>query len=251
MRCRILLLLLLCGAGSGCATGRTQQVCAQCPQGPTRGVVYAINGAGSFLASTTTMRKVIQDDQLPLCVETFAWTHGYGRFLADQMDYGHARAEGEELARQIVAYKQRCPCGEVFLISHSAGSAVALAAAESLPPGSIDRMVLLSPAVSADYDLRPALACCRQGIDVFYSARDRFYLGFGAAIVGTTDREWTAPAGRVGFRPVIGSAQDECLYRKLYAHPWEPDMACTGNSGGHMGSYQPEFLHTYVMPLLR
>ncbi|MBY0525991.1 MAG: lysophospholipase [Gemmataceae bacterium] len=249
MRSPLLLTLVLCSTVCGCASTRVQQVTVQSPPGPSRGTIYAVNGAGSFQGSSAALCKVVGEERLPYTVEVVPWSHGAGRFLADQMDYDHARAEGRQLAEKIAAYKQRNPCGQVFIVAHSAGSAVALSAAESLPPGSIDRIVLLAAAVSADYDLRPALRCCRCGIDNFYSDRDRYYLGIGAGIVGTTDREWTAPAGRVGFRPVIATADDECLYRKLHQHPWDSSQSWTGHTGGHTGSYRPEFMRAYVLPL--
>ena len=86
-------------------------------------------------------------------------------------------------------------------VAHSAGSLVALTAVEAAPPGSVDRLILLAPAVSSEYDLRPALGNVRQGIDVLRSYRDQWYLGVGAYLVGTTDRRWEAAAGRVGFEP--------------------------------------------------
>jgi pimeloyl-ACP methyl ester carboxylesterase len=186
---------------------------------------------------------------LPYSVETVDWSHGYGRMFADQVDAGHARDQGRLLAERIVAYRRCNPCGRVFLVAHSAGSLVALTAAESLPAGSIDRIVLLAPAVSSEYDIRPALCSSRQGIDVFRSYRDQVYLGLGIYIVGTTDRRWSAPAGRVGFEPILCSPCDSALYAKVRDHPWDPAQAWTGNDGGHDGSFQPGYLRAYVLPL--
>jgi hypothetical protein len=121
----------------------------------------------------------------------------------------------------------------------------------ALPPDSVERMVLLAPAVSATYDLRPALASCRRGVDVFYSGRDWAALGIGTALVGTADRRWSAAAGRVGFRPVADCPGDQALFARLRQHPWHPCVTWAGNAGGHYGGYQPAFLRAYVLPLLR
>src|SRR5262249_22767887 len=160
-------------------------------------------------------RQAIAAQGLPLCVEMVPWSHGYGRGLADQMDYDHARTEGACLAGQILARRQNCPGGPIYLVAHSAGSAVVLAAAEALPPNSVDGIVLLAPSVSADYDVRPALRCARHGVDVFCSERDVLFLGLGVSLVGTADRHWSAAAGRVGFRPVVTTPEDAVLYTKL------------------------------------
>jgi hypothetical protein len=115
----------------------------------------------------------------------------------------------------------------------------------------VERIVLLSPAVSSGYDLRPALCTARLGIDVFCSERDWAVLGLGVGIVGTTDRQWTAAAGRFGFKPIVQSPEDGALYAKLHEHPWDACVAWTGNAGGHFDTYlQPRYLHAYVLPLL-
>ena len=125
-----------------------------------------------------------------------------------------------------------------------------LAAAEGLPPGSVERIILLAPAVSTDYNLRPALRTACKGIDVFYSERDTLALGLGVGIVGTTDRRWSPAAGRVGFQPCPQTTEDAILFGKLRQHPWDPTVIWTGNNGGHYATYQPCYLRYYVLPLL-
>jgi pimeloyl-ACP methyl ester carboxylesterase len=235
---------------SGCATVRHEAYTpVVCPC--DRGLVFVADGAGGFECTSAIMEDVVAEDHLPLGVEMVDWSHGFGRFFADQMDYDHARAEGRCLAERIRARRLACPTGPIYLIGHSAGSGVVLAAAECLPPDSIDDIVLLAPSVSADYDLRPALRASRRGIDVFYSGRDWAYLGAGVSIVGTADREWSAAAGRVGFRPVGRCPEDTALYcARLRQHAWDRSVRWTGNHGGHHDCYQPCFLRAYVMPLL-
>src|SRR5947207_6777804 len=160
------------------------------------------------------MRKAIADHGMPLQVETVAWSHGYLRVIADQVDYARLRQGGHSLACAVCARRQNCPTGGIYLVGHSAGSGVVLAAVEELPPNSVDGIVLLAPSVSADYDLRPALRVSRQGIDVFYSSRDVFQLGMAVSILGTADRRWTAAAGRVGFRPWMCHPSDAALFAK-------------------------------------
>jgi pimeloyl-ACP methyl ester carboxylesterase len=245
-------LVLLAGL-SGCATVRQESRAAPpCCGCDGRTVVFCADGAGNTQGLSTALREAFAAQHLPVCVETVEWSYGPYRFLADQIDYRHARNAGCELAARITALRQTAPETRIYLVGHSAGSAVILAAAEALPPGSIEEIVLLAPAVSAQYDLRPALRAAHQGIDVFCSERDRAILGIGVAVVGTTDRRWTAAAGRVGFQPPQGaSAEEVALYAKLREHPWVPCLAWTGNYGGHFDTYQqPMYLRAYVLPLL-
>ena len=57
-------------------------------------MVFAVDGAGGFQATSQALRQAVADRGMPLYVKPVAWSHGYGRFLADQMDLGHARAAG-------------------------------------------------------------------------------------------------------------------------------------------------------------
>jgi pimeloyl-ACP methyl ester carboxylesterase len=212
--------------------------------------VFAADGAGGFEATSGALRQAIAEEHLPLRVETVEWSHGFGRFLSDQVGHRHSREAGERLACQIRANRQACPGQAIYLVGHSAGAAVVLAAAEALPPDSVDGIVLLAPSISADYDLRPALRTTRNGIDVYYSRRDWFYLGLGIALVGTADGHWRAAAGRTGFRPLVEAPEDTALYAKLRQHPWDRCLDWTGNYGGHYGAYQLNYLRAYVLPCL-
>jgi hypothetical protein len=246
----VLALLSLVGL-SGCALARHEVHALPAPAGVERGVVFAIDGAGGFLGASAALRQAMEEARLPLRMEPVIWSHGPGRVYADETDYAHARAEGLQLAGQVAAYRRACPGGAVYLVSHSAGSAVALTAVEALPPGSVDRVVLLAPSLSAGYDLRPALRRVRCSIEVFSSSRDWFYLGLATGLFGTADRRHGPAAGRVGFRPTVADAPDAALYAKLRQHPWDPSLAWTGHHGGHYGAYQPGYLRAYVLPLLQ
>ncbi len=246
-----LLVAAVLTAVSGCATIHHEAYRpAACPC--SQAVVVVADGAGGFECTSAALREVITEDHLPIAVETLDWTHGCGRFLADQIDYDHARTEGARLAEFVRARRQSCPDSPIYLVSHSAGSAVVLAAAECLPPDSVNGIIFLAPSVSADHDLRPALRCSRGGVDVFYSARDWGYLGAGVGLVGTADRHWSAAAGRVGFRPAATTPEDAALYAtRLRQHAWDRSVRWTGNRGGHYDCHEPCFLRAYVLPLLR
>ena len=121
-------------------------------------------------------------------------------------------------------------------MGHSTGCAVLLAAAERLPPGSIEKITLLAPSVPDQYDLRPALITSRKGIDSFYSPQDQLVLGLGMMIIGTTDPNSRTAAGLSGFRQIYSGPNDAALYQKLTQHPWDSSMESSGNDGSHCGS---------------
>ncbi len=219
------------------------------PATPPAGIIFVANGAGGSYALSDSMSRAVAKARLPLQVETVAWSRGRGRVVADQTDADNHVAFGRVLAEQIAIQRRDFPGRRVYVVGHSAGCAVALAAAEQLPPDNIDRIVLLAPSVCNTYDLRPALRAAR-GVDSFHSEQDRWILGIGVRIVGATESDCRVAAGRVGFTPAISTAADAALYTRLHQHAWNDAMADAGNDGSHFGTHQAAFLRVYVLPLL-
>ncbi|MBX7103638.1 MAG: alpha/beta hydrolase [Gemmataceae bacterium] len=211
-----------------------------------RPVVFVADGAGDFRACSGSFRQTASADGLSLEVVTFVWSHGYLRNMADQTDVPHIRDRAANLADLILAHREKHPDAPITLVAHSAGSAVVLGAAERLPANSIERIVLLSPSLSENYDVRPALAACRDGIDCFVSEKDWLWLGVLVRILGTPDDPFASrAAGRYGFV----TARDEAA-SKVRMHRWSPDEEKIGNDGGHFGCYSPDFLRRKIFPML-
>ena len=246
----LLLVLPVLSLLSGCALSRHEVVTATRPEHPC-GVVYVADGAGDFRMLSHSLRKAIATENLPLVVKTFVWSHGYYRVVEDQICTSHAVEKGRRLAEIIVAEKEACPELPIYLAGHCAGTTVLLAAAEALPPDTVERMIFLAPSVPSEYDLRPALRATRNGIDVFWSRGDYWYLGIGISVVNAIRGRCYLPAGRVGFQPMLETPEDAACYAKLRQYPWEPSVACTGNFGGHYGAYQQGYLRTFIIPLLK
>lgn len=217
---------------------------------PATAVVLVANGSGDFWTVTRSLSKAAEEACAPVYIETLDWSHGLGRYVTDHVDRCNQLAQARRLACRALEYRRARPDLPVYLVGHSAGCAVVLAAAEQLPPDTLERIVLLAPSVCSEYDLRPALRSARCGIDSFNSSRDVFILGLGMRLVGTADRRWAPAAGRVGFRPVICDEVDVSLYGRLHQHSWDSCVEWTGNRGMHYGSNRPEFARAYVVPLL-
>lgn len=235
---------------SGCLTSRQPVPPCGCIA-PNADIVFVADGSGDYRTTSRVLCEAVNACATPLQVETFVWSHGYGRMFVDHVDHCNHLEEGRRLAASLAAVQQSCPQRAVYLVGHSSGAAVVLAAAEAAPPGSIERIVLLAPAVAHKYDLRPALRSVRQSIDAFISRRDIGALAIATGIAGTADRRLSAASGRVGFTPILTCPGDELLYAKLRIHPWDPSVAWTGNRGSHYGTLEPAFIRAYVLPLLQ
>jgi pimeloyl-ACP methyl ester carboxylesterase len=244
----LLSLLLLAGCRTA-ADRRDIHYSAALPVAPT-GVVFVANGSGNVHTVSDNLGQIVAHTGTPLQIQSFEWSHGDRRYIYDHVDHDNHLCQGERLAADVCAYGRACPGRRIYLVGYSSGAAVTLAAAERLPPASVDRIVLLAPAVCVCHDLRPSLRTARCGIDVFYSPRDRFVLGVGMRTLGTADRCCRVAAGQYGFTPVVSCPEDAALYGKLRQHPWDPVVEWTGNTGGHYGSDQAGFLRAYVLPLL-
>lgn len=236
---------------SGCAASRQARYAPlPAPTAPATGVVFVANGAGDSRTASQRLAALVAETRAPLHIETFAWSHGYRRTFADQMDGDNHALAGRRLAEPVSAYRRAFPDRRICLVGQSAGGAVVLSAAECLPPNTVDRVVLLSPSVSEHYNLRPVLLASREGIDHFHSKRDRWILGLGMRIVGTTDGDRQPAAGKNGFRPMLRHPEDAILYTRLRQHPWHAGLRVTGHYGNHFGNLEPEFLRMHVLPML-
>jgi pimeloyl-ACP methyl ester carboxylesterase len=216
-----------------------------------RPAVFVVDGAGDYRACSRVIRQTAANDGLSLEVLTFVWSHGYLRNIVDQTDFEYTRERGTQLAQAVQEHKSRHPNAPITLVGHSAGTAVVLAAAETLPPGTVDHIVLLAPSLSQEYDLRPALRSANEGIDAFISENDWIWLGLLVRVLGTTDNP-LAPraAGQFGFAEPPRDSADALLYAKLHVHRWTPEDTSIGHNGGHFGAYQPAYLRARVFPVI-
>jgi pimeloyl-ACP methyl ester carboxylesterase len=243
------LLITVALTGVGCVAGPQRLpappvVTAQ----PVQGVVFVADGSGGLHRVADSLAVVLRESRAPLHVERVDWSHGQGTVMRDLYDDDNQRAHAKVLAGQVLAYRAAHPEQRICLVGYSSGAGVVLAAAEGLPPDTVDRMVLLSPAVASRRDLRVPLRACREGIDNFYSDRDGICLLLTA--VGTADGFANQIAGRTGFVPVGDTSQDRTPYQRLRQHAWAGAPAWGGHNGGHYDSGRPEFLALQVTPLL-
>jgi hypothetical protein len=219
-------------------------------QGDARGLVLAVGGVGGLDFCGIALRYVLAATRLPHAIQLVRWGHGFGRWHADLTDAANHEAAALLIAATVRGYKSGPKDGHVFVVAKSGGAGVAVKALELLDEQSVERAVLLAPALSPGYDLTRALRAVRSEIVVFWSPLDLLVLGAGTRWLGTIDRLKTVSAGLVGFQVPPEEARSR-EYGKLRQVRWHPGMAATGYFGGHWGPDSPWFLKKYVVPLLR
>jgi pimeloyl-ACP methyl ester carboxylesterase len=219
---------------------------------PKPGVVFVVGGIGGLDPLNLWVPLTLPRAGVPHELRNFQWTHGKCRLLRDLQDIRHLTVKGSELADEVRALKEADPGRPVYFLAHSAGTAVCLAAAEQLPPGTLERIVLLSAAVSPDYDLRPALRATRGEVVAFCSSWDLFFLAWGTSQFGTADRYYGPSAGLKGFRPPADLDEEgRGLYGKFVQIQWRPGQMLQFCGGLHHSPCMPIYLSNSVAPWLK
>jgi Serine aminopeptidase, S33 len=221
------------------------------PQRP-KGLVVVIGGVGGLDLCGFSMRRLARAGRLPCAVEAIVWGHGLGLWHADLTDVVNHDRQAGRVAEKVGGLRRDRPGEPVFLVGKSGGAGVAVRALERLDAESVERAVLIAPALSPRYDLTAALRAVRREIVVFWSPLDLVILGAGTWLFGTIDRVRSVGAGLVGFAlPGRDEPDAERVrqYAKLRQVRWRPSMVGLGHLGGHFGADQPWFLRKWVVPL--
>lgn len=165
-------------------------------------------------------------------LEIIAWgSHPFGQ-LYNLCAIRANRVRAGRIAARIADYQSAHPGAPVTLVGYSGGGGLAVLTAEALPDGvKLDRLILISAAVSPDYDLSGVLARA-DGVLNYYSPRDWLILGLGTRVFGTIDRRRTPSAGRIGFRDASGGLLETPGLTQI---AWRPEWQDLGHVGGHVG----------------
>ncbi len=236
----------LCVLLLGCASFPDHTAAERLDSGYTL-VLPGIDGRSSAIQG---FAQGLVDSGLPSAVEIYDWTSGNPLMMGVHL---HARDDNmrraEKIADKIVAYQNSYPRRPVHLIGHSGGCALALWTLEKLPAERrVTDAVLLSAAVSADYDTSSALNHTERGIYNFTAPAD-IMLVAGTTLGGTMDGVWAPGAGAFGFAEPPDH-RDSPGVPRIQEIAYEPRMALSGHLGGHWGPSSRAFARDYVAPIL-
>jgi pimeloyl-ACP methyl ester carboxylesterase len=219
---------------------------------PPASTVVVVGGVGGLENLKLSVISALHLAGVAADVQGFEWTHGKGHIFKDLQDTRNHTRKSAELAEEILRLQSAEPDRPIYLIGRSAGAVLVLTAAEELPPGTLQRIILLSPAVSPAFDLTAGLRACKGQVVNFYSDMDWFVLGWGTNHFGTADRLYGPSAGKTGF--ILPNAHDQDTeehYNRLVQVRWTPAMILQGHTGGHLGTALPSFLAHEVVPWLK
>jgi pimeloyl-ACP methyl ester carboxylesterase len=205
-------------------------------------LVFVANGAGGSTAVSDNLIELNGEKHLGLRIQMVPWCRQNSVFK-NLTDHEAQLTAAARIACSVTAIRRDAPNAHIFFVGQSAGARVVLAAAEMLPPQSIDRLIVLSPAVSCTYDLTIALKTAHYGIDNFWSSEDSL---LDSQHYRNADGQPGHAAGRVGFRPASSETKDLEAHRRLRQYRWNENLA--GN-GGHLAWTLPHNMKKVLVPL--
>jgi pimeloyl-ACP methyl ester carboxylesterase len=157
--------------------------------------------------------------------------------------------QAKHVADMIVNFVQAHPTAHIHLISHSGGTGIAVWALEDLPANvKVYSLVMLSSALSPEYDLSKALSHVKHKAYAFNSLKDSAVLGLGTILYGTIDGPYARSGGYIGFTmPANGDAKE---YKKLVQYDYDPLWMKYDNGGDHIGPMHTQFAKNVLAPLI-
>jgi pimeloyl-ACP methyl ester carboxylesterase len=208
---------------------------------PAEGRVLILPGVGNtrfhlagFVAATQA--------QLPrFDVEVRTWGKP---FMTIHNLRAHERnvATAEGIAAEIADWRRAHPDAPFFLVGYSGGGGMATLVTSALPADvSIDRLVLVAPAISPDYPVASTVLPHVREFVVNYASERDLQVGWGTRTFGTIDRKNTVSAGAIGF-----AAEDE----RLLQYHWSAADVPFGHAGNHLAYLNARWQAAKLLPAL-
>ena len=151
-------------------------------------------------------------------------------------------ATAAAIAAEIADWRRTHPNELFYLVGYSGGGGMVTLVTAALPDDvTIDRLILVAPAISPDYPLaRDVLPHVREFVVNYSSERD-LQVGWGTDTFGTIDRKNTVSAGYVGF-----ATADE----RLLEYRWSMADVPFGHLGNHIAYLGGRWQGAKLMPAL-
>jgi pimeloyl-ACP methyl ester carboxylesterase len=235
--CCLALGAVLCTAG-----GSQLREAAIAPAAPTHGSLIVLPGIRNtrfHLAGFVQMARQL----LPgFDVEIRTWGPpllGIYNLRAHERNAATARA----MAAEIAAWRARHPSEPLYLIGYSGGGAIAAMTVAALPADvTVDRLVLVAPALAADYPAADLLFPHVAEFVVNYASEADLQVGLGTRLLGTIDGAYSTSIGYGGLRAVDG--------QPLAEWRWQPADRRAGHRGNHVAYLSRRWQRAFLLPAI-
>ncbi len=241
---RALVVVLFGAATSAAVTPAGRFDCGVAPvvaPSPVEGRLLILPGVGNTRFHLAGFVAAAQAQLPRFAVEVRTWGKP---FMTIHNLRAHERnvATAASIAAEIADWRRAYPDTPFYLVGYSGGGGMAALVTAALPADiSVDRLVLVAPAISPDYPLATAvLPHVREFVANYASQRD-LQVGWGTRTFGTIDRKNTASAGAVGF-----AAADE----RLLQYHWSAADVTFGHAGNHLAYLNARWQAAKLLPAL-
>jgi pimeloyl-ACP methyl ester carboxylesterase len=231
--------LLAAISSAGCATKVVSPA-----QPDTVIVVPGIGGDGDVYARIV---RSLHDHGSNDCLRVSDWGSSFPVFFISISSQTWHKNVERNLADQILLWRADHPNSRIALIAHSAGAGVVAGALAQLPSCvRVGPIILLAPALSPGFDLRPMLRHTTI-VHVFFSPDDLFWQGLGPTIFGNYDRVHSSGAGRIGFTLADLNVSEKA---RIIQYRYQSSWKALDNDGGHYGWMAEPFVAAVLKPLI-
>jgi pimeloyl-ACP methyl ester carboxylesterase len=152
------------------------------------------------------------------------------------------RSVAHQIATDIAMWRREHPDDNLYLMGYSGGGGVVSLVLEALPDDVwIDRLVLVAPAISHEFEIqRHADAHVREFVVNYASERDK-QVGLGTRYFGTIDRRYEYAAGYDGFPGVFAG---------LAQWHWRAADRAFGHRGNHIAYLGRRWQRSFLLPAI-
>ncbi len=151
-------------------------------------------------------------------------------------------ATARQMASEIVRWRRDHPDELLYLFGYSGGAGLAAMIVSELPENvTVDRLVLMAPAISPDYPIEEHVLPRVTEFAVSYASTFDVQVGWGTRTFGTIDRVDTEGAGRAGF---------DTAHPALLQWHWTVSDRAWGHRGNHRSYLGPRWQSVFLLPAL-
>src|SRR5690242_10422786 len=241
---RALALLLVCAAATAADGPAHRWDCGPAPvvtPSPLEGRLLILPGVGNTRFHLAGFVAAAQAQLPRFDVEVRTWGEP---FMTIHNLRAHERnaATAKSIAAEIAEWRRTHPDAPFYLVGYSGGGGMATLITAALPDDvSIDRLVLVAPAISPDYPLEAdVLPHVREYVVNYASERD-LQVGWGTRTFGTIDRKNTDSAGAIGFAKAN---------ERLLEYRWSAADEPFGHAGNHLAYLSGRWQAAKLLPAL-
>lgn len=241
---RALALLLVCAAATAADGPAHRWDCGPAPvamPSPLEGRLLILPGVGNTRFHLAGFVAAAEAELPRFDVEVRTWGVPF-MTIYNLRNYEHNEATAAAIAAEIADWRRAHPDEPFYLVGYSGGGGMATLVTAALPDDvSIDRLVLVAPAISPDYPLGTEVLPHVRDYVVNYASERDLQVGWGTHTFGTIDRKNTVSAGAIGFAS---------SHERVLEYRWSAADLGFGHAGNHLAYLSAPWQGAKLLPAL-